>query len=69
VIVLGKSFGVPPSGGKSSMNSNFEFIELLPPEGGTPNAFSSFQGVALRHAKLLGNRQGDFLGSTPFVKS
>src|SRR5262245_42991024 len=35
------SFGVPPSGGRSPMNSNFEFIGLLPPEGGTPNDFPS----------------------------
>jgi hypothetical protein len=26
------------------MNSKFEFIEALPPEGGAPNALSSFLG-------------------------
>jgi hypothetical protein len=26
-----------------------DYIPLLPPKGGTPNAFSSFQGVASRH--------------------
>src|SRR5262245_65683173 len=43
-----KSFGVSPSGGRGSMNSKFEFIEPLPPEGETPNAnvFSSFPRVS-----------------------